>query len=256
MKTALHPYYIKREVTVQTYTADFGPKMDSQGRRRNRPSARCPGCTEPMIIVGDDRPLHDQIFSHQRDVNPPPCPLRNRADYKYEFLHDVPEDTNRGRALRADFFAHWQAHYDKMRKLLNGLMDIGDFIAVIKEADRSRLWSRGNIEEWEVPYIFLVWKEWAPVKTHRGEVLRSNWLRFWFDSRVRTLDDIWIRTQGDPRIIRATYNNPARGGIPGLRHLVDTKTLYIEQTFLQAQHRSAADYVVSRMHRAFPKEVP
>lgn len=256
MKTALHPYNVKKEVTVQTYTAEFGPKLDPQGRHRNRPSPRCPGCLEPMIIRGNDRPLHDQVFSHSPDTNPPPCPLRNRADHKYAFLHDVPEDTARGRALRADFFAHWQTHYAHMRKLLNGYVDVDDYIAVIKEADRSRLWSRGNLQEWEVPYIFLAWKEWAPVIKKGGQPLRPDWLRFWFDSRVRTLEDIWIRTQGDPRIIKAIYKNPARGGIPTLRHLVDTKTLYIDQAFLQAQYRPPIDYVVLKMHQAFPIEIP
>ncbi|MBU2729606.1 hypothetical protein [Acidithiobacillus caldus] len=256
MKTALHPYNVKKEVTVQTYTAEFGPKLDPQSRHQNRPRARCPGCLEPMIVVGNDRPLHDQIFSHPRDANPPPCPLRNRADHKYVFLHDVPVDTARGRALRADFFEHWQTHYAHMRKLLNGYMDVDDFIAVIKEADHSRLWSRGNLQEWEVPYIFLAWKEWAPVIKKKGQLLRPVWLRFWFDSRVRTLDDIWIRTQGDPRIIKAIYRNPARGGSPTLRHLVDTKTLYIDQAFLQAQYRPPVDYVVLKMRQAFPRDFP
>ncbi|MBE7562191.1 hypothetical protein H7F10_04300 [Acidithiobacillus sp. HP-6] len=255
MKTALHPYNDRKEVTVQAYTAEFGPKLDSHGRHRERPNARCPGCLEPLIIRGNDRPLQDQIFSHNRNENPPSCPLRNMADHRYAFLQPVPADTQRGRLLRADFFAHWQAHYGHMRRLLNGYMDVDDFIALIREADADRLWSRNQIEKWEITYIFLAWKEWPPVRNNRDEILRAEWLRFWFDSRVRTFEDIWIRTEGDPRIIKATYQNPARARIPSLQHLEDTRILYIDRNFLQANYRPAVDYVVTKLHQAFPNEV-
>jgi len=204
-----------------------------------------------MKIVGEDRPLHDQIFSHIGKENPPPCPLRNSADYKYEFLEEAPEDSEEGRRLRRDFFKNWEKHWNVMWKLLDHFMDIEDFIGLIRRADTTRLWHRSKLSEWEIPYIFLVWKEWKPVKKRDGTILRETWIRFWFDAHVRTIEDIWIRTQGNPRIIKAWYKDPKRGAILGPDHLIDTDEVRINLDFLAMPHKVPADFVVNKMRQSF-----
>lgn len=255
MKKAFHPKE-DRYITVHDYLSEFGPRLDASGKVRTRPRSRCPACLEPMKIFGEDRPLHDQVFSHIGIKNSVPCPLRNRADHRYEFLNEAPEDTEAGRRLRQNFFEKWEKHYEKMRKLLSGFMNVQDFIDLIHEADRTRLWNRANLSEWEIPYIFLVWTEWPPVKKKRdGTILRKEWIRFWFDSRVRTLEEIWIRTQGPFRIIKAWYRDPERGGVPGLNHLIDTDVVEIDTDFLNSQHKNPSDFAIDKMRQFFSDEL-
>lgn len=254
MERAFHPTRDER-ITVQKYLSEFGSKLGPNGEHRKRPRSRCPVCLEHMKIVGDDRPPHDQLFSHIGNMNPAPCPLRNSADHKYAFLQEAPQDSAAGKALRRSFFKNWEIHYAKMKKLLNGFVNAEDFINLISEADRARLWHRSKLSEWELPYIFLVWKEWKPVKNKKtGDILRKEWIRFWFDSRIRTIDDIWIRTQGTFRIIKARYTPLKRGGIPGLRHLVDTDDVEIDPDFLTFPHNKPHEYVIQMMKRAYPDE--
>ena len=82
MKKAFHPIRDER-ITVQQYLSEFGSKLGPNGKHRERLPSRCPACLEPMKILGEDRPPHDQVFSHIGNENPAPCPLRNSADHKY-----------------------------------------------------------------------------------------------------------------------------------------------------------------------------
>ncbi|WP_150113931.1 hypothetical protein [Leptospirillum ferriphilum] len=255
MKKAFHPKK-DQQITVQTYLSEFGSRLGPDNKPRNRPNPRCPACLEPMTIYGENRPQHDQVFSHLRNENPAPCPLRNSADHKYDFLDEAPQNSETGKSLRQDFFKNWEKHWEVMRTLLHSFMDVKDFISLIHEADRTRLWNRAKLSEWEIPYIFLVRKEWPPVKNKRdGTVLRKEWIRFWFDSRVRTLEDIWIRTQGTPRIIKARYSDPERGGVPGLNHLIDTDVIEIDTNLLESHHKKPHVFVIDRLKQAFPKEL-
>ncbi len=257
MKKAMHPTE-RRSISVQDYIAEFGPRLDEHGKERLRIRPRCPGCSQPLSIRGEERLQYDPVFAHMPDDNPPYCPLRNQATHRYEFLHDVPLNHERGAMIRASFFQHWQQHWSQLRLLLDKFADIADFIALIQHADSVKFWSRPNLEETDIPYIFLAWKEWPPVeKTRNGrrEVLRSTWIRFLFDSRVRTFDDIWIRTQGDPVIIKATYKAPQRTHSPNINHLLDTDVININRSFLDEKFPEAPPFVIKMMHHEFPREL-
>ena len=255
MKTAFHPTD-DRKITVQEYLSEFGARIGPDGKRRTRQNSRCPACNEPMKIYGEDRARRDQVFSHLQNRDPPLCPLRNSADHRYVFLTEAPQDSEEGRKLRQIFFDHWAKHWDLMRRLLDRYMDVKDFIHLIREADRTRLWNRPNLSEWEIPYILLVWKEWKPVvKGQNGSVLRKEWFRFWFDSNVRTFEDIWIRTEGISRIIRARYTPPRGDAVPGISHLIEADIITIDTGFLEAQHKTPHEFVIRTMQKEFPVEM-
>ena len=123
MKKAFHPNE-DRKITVQKYLSEFGSRLGPDGKPRQRPNSRCPACYEPMKIYGEDRARYDPDFSHLQSQNPPPCPLRNSADHRYEFLTDAPQDSEEGRKIRRDFFDRWAKHWDLMRRLLDRYMDV------------------------------------------------------------------------------------------------------------------------------------
>lgn len=246
------------ECSVVEYSAHYGGKHDKRWAFSPRPNARCTACREPMKLVGEDRPPHDRHFSHIGSSDDAPyCPLRNIADHKYEFLTEAPEDSAHGRALRASFFRNWKYHWRLLNSHLDGISDVFAFINMIHVADKTRLWNRPSLQEWELPYIFLVWQDYPPVRNKKaGGYLRKEWYRFWFDSRVRTLEDIWIRTQGRWTIVRATYAIPRTGKAPGLAQLRKTKVIYVDDGFLtRAAPPEPRRFAIEKMHEAFPKEL-
>lgn len=255
MRKAFWPHK-NEECTAEKYLAEYGGRHDSRWKFVQRPFGRCPACLEPVKLVGEDRVPLAPVFSHIGSSKvPPPCPLRNSADHKYAFLIEPPQDTMRGRLLRISFFEHWQHHYKQTQRHLKGIANIEDFISMINAADHTGLWYRAQLSEWEIPYIFLVWQDYPPLRGRDGKLKRREWYRFWFNARVRTLEDLWIRTTGQSWIIRATYATPRNGGVPGLKQLKDTSVIRLDDNFLNNDPRDVADYVIERMNAAFPLEL-
>lgn len=246
------------ECSVIEYSAHYGGKHDKQWTFKPRPNARCPACREPVKLVGEDRPPHDRHFSHIGSSKEALyCPLRNIADHKYEFLKDAPVDSEYGRNLRASFLQNWKYHWWLLNSYLDGISDVFSFIDMIKTADKTRLWNRPSLQEWEIPYIFLVWQDYPFVLNKKtGGYLRKEWYRFWFDSRIRTLEDIWIRTHGQWTIVRAMYAIPKGCKAPGLTQLRKLKLIYVDADFLaRGAPPEPRRFAVEKMHKEFSKEL-
>jgi hypothetical protein len=247
MKSALHPY-VNQSITVPHYINEFGTKLDKHGDERIRPLARCPACSGEMHTKGETNPTVDGVFSHQPNTNHF-CPLKVSAAEPYEVLPPVDEDPNRTRALRASFMNNWKYHYSLMKDYLK-VLSIFDFIKLIKFADKNRIWSYRHAEENQIPYILLVLKEFPPVKS-KGKYIRRDWIRFWFDSRVRSLEDLWIETNGDWFLIRATYANPINGATPNHTQLKKTEIIQADLDFLDKDEPKLADFVIEEMEKEF-----
>jgi hypothetical protein len=126
--------------------------------------------------------------------------LAGEGGAKYALLSPNTLNQHSGKALRDAVLHHWKSHWGHIREIVRAA-DIDTFIGFIKDADRARLWEHVGLVEWHVPYIFLATCEFPPSANQKARELRPDWLRFRFDSRVRTLDDLWIRTTGNPGII-------------------------------------------------------
>lgn len=233
MKTAYWPNR-NEQCTVQDFISEYGGKFERKKRSTGEPRARCPACLEPMKIVGEDRADQDPHFSHlNQNEGSPFCPLRNSSDYKYQFLTKVEYETEIGYRLRTSFMDNWVKHYNFVRSYLKGYIKFNEFIELVERAESEKLWHRPNLEEWQIPYIFLVWKDFPPIVDYKTrKIKRSEWFRFWIDGQVRTLDDLWIKLETTPLIIRANYSKPRNGAIPGLNQLKDIELFELENLFL------------------------
>lgn len=244
MQQAFHPYR-DIEISVEQYIAEFGNRLDAFGRRTNRPAPRCPVCGNNMHIRGEADPGVVAIFSHQPNITEF-CPLKESAAKSYKILPPRNENLLKTERLRASFFENWKLHWSLMRSYVPYL-DIFDFIKLIQYADKNRIWSYRNIVEAEIPYIFLVLKEFPPVKNEK-KYLRIDWLRFWFDSRIRNINDLWIQTNGDWRIIKAFYANPRKKGIkPGSRQLKKANVLPVNLDFLSQPEPALNNFLSKQM---------
>ncbi|MDT8337433.1 MAG: hypothetical protein RQ856_06380 [Candidatus Izemoplasmatales bacterium] len=251
MRTAIHPFET-RSITVVEYIEEFGAKLNAHGDERNRSFAKCPACGNDMYTKGEANPEVDGIFSHQPNRDDF-CPLKESAGNPYDTLTPIDEDPDKTKALRSSFLKNWKLHYVIMKNYLK-VLDIFDFIKLIRYADKKRIWSYRHIEEEQIPYIFLVLKEFPPVM-NKQKFIRRDWLRFWFDSRIRALDDLWIKTDGNWLLIKATYANPRNGGIPNQAQLKDTEIVTVNLNFLNEDEPVLPNFVINQMQKEFSEEL-
>ena len=218
-KMVRHPY-TDAKITLAQFFEEFGGKHEKQWAGKTRPAPLCFACRCPMATKGDDRPIHTITIAHwPKDKRP--CPLRNQANEKYELLDDGYVNPARGVALRARFMQDWWHHFNVINSFVDYVYDIKDFIAMIELADDKKLWQRARLELWEIPFIFMVWRAFEPVKNHTtGRYLRDYWIRFWLDATCKSINDLWIRATQQMKIVRAEYYRPLRKNFPGESELI------------------------------------
>jgi hypothetical protein len=233
MKTAFDPF-IDEIIDVPEFFKRYGTKHDPKWETTERPRARCTACQRPTRFNDENRPAFDQGFAHMPDKNAF-CPFKKGSDANYLSLNDVHKDSQHGQVLRQAFMSHWQWHFKLMNHYVSGF-DIYDFIHRVRLADTQKLWDCSNLQEWELPYVMLVWQPFKPIlaTTQRtGKPIRQQWVRFWYDARVRTIQDLWIRVEQPLTLVRATYSTSERAKSPNVEDIDQTKVMTIDTHFLE-----------------------
>lgn len=245
----------RRKFSVEQYVDEFGPKLDATGQERNRPTMICLACGSMMHTIGENGPLRDATWGHNPSKgNGPWCPLKEKNGAKYEMLAPVDPDREAGKALRHDFFANWQIYWGFICQLAP-MADIHTLVGFLKHADVIRLWEQRNLRQWHLPYIFLSMCEFPPPVSRKAASIRSRWLRFRFDARVRTLEDLWIRTDGDWAFLKTSYRVPSRAASPGPKHLIDVELITPDPGFLTQKFQEPNTYQTDVMVKNFPNDL-
>lgn len=251
MKTG-YDLRLRTNVTVQQYHHHYGAKLNELGKPRGRPDVICPACGETLHTVGETGALVDATWAH----DPAPstgCPIKDSGAAKYALLkpsHPVPAAAA---ALRASFFKNWPLHWSYARSLAD-YADIEGFSGFIRYADKTELWAYATLQEWQLPYTFLATCEFPP-PAGKAAVLRREWLRFRFDAKLRTIEDLWIRVLPDLRFLRLRYRKP-RSGDPTASHYIDCDTFIPNPGWMLAHSPAPPHaFAVRHMHAMFPAEL-
>lgn len=248
MKTAFDTSS-SENMTVERYHHMYGAKLVDQ-KLNPRPRVICPACEETMSTRGEGV-LVDATWVHTPSDTF--CPIKNSADSRYEILAPKAPNLAIAADLRRSFFDNWALHWSYARSKA-AFADILDFIAFVTYADKKGLWGYSTILEWQLPYIFLVTCEFPPPKG-KAASFRRDWLRFRFDARVRTLEDLWIRVLPGVRLLRLRYRKP-RSGVPGVTHYLDSHSWDLDSDWMRTHTVVPPhEFALSRMHDAFPSEL-
>jgi len=251
MKTGFDPR-LGANVTVEQYHHDYGAKLGGDGKPRVRPSVICPACSDSLHTVGESGALIDATWAH--DPSPKSwCPIKDSGAAKYILLRPTCPAPAVAAALRKSFFENWAAHWSYARSFAS-YADIEAFSGFIQHADKTQLWAYATLQEWQLPYAFLATCEFPPPKGSAA-VRRRNWLRFRFDAKLRTLEDLWIRIIPDLRFLKLHYRKP-RTGEPTAAHYIDCETFVPEQNWMST-HAAVPPHVfaIRHMHARFPAEL-
>lgn len=217
MRSAFHPLF-DRPITIEGYYQAFG-------RRRvdgvdSRPKARCPFCRVCLNDRAGTRDVTTAHFYHPGKSGF--CPSKAGAGQPYLVLTPAYPDTAHAKFLKIAFRERWEWHFHKLSTMVK-FFSVSEFMALIGRANELRIWEYKNLLPTELPYVMVLLADFPPDTgiCKNGVPLRKYWFRFWYDARIRSLDDLWIKCEEPTMLFRASYYPPKRkGAIPGLDSLV------------------------------------
>jgi hypothetical protein len=242
----------RSNVNVDQYKELYGPKLDERGQFRRRPTLRCLACDVTLHTVAEDSATPVRTWGH--DPSPGTyCPVKSEGGERYELLPPVEADPLAGARTRAGFFQNWQTHWGYIRGVA-ALADIFTLIGFLRAADRTRFWDQRHLEEWHLPYVFLSTCEFPP-PSGVAAAHRPEWLRFRFDGRYRTLQDLWIRGEPNFRVLRLRYQAPARKRDPRPADFIAAEPVPASATWQAGGYAPVKAFQVAQMERAFPAEL-
>ncbi len=287
MKVARHPV-TRRPVTIPEYRREYGPSYRGESKL-DLPATTCPACHQELLIRGAHGPQDRQTFAHfpvspdRPDVF---CTIKLAGRHKYSVLCPVDHDPALAKKLRTSFFKNWKVHWSRFKQYI-GHVDVDDFIAVLKVADKANVWGYRAMKEHEVIIALMLISDFKPVLALRParvqsqqvaisesvatptteaearpqpkpEPWRKNWIRFWFESRARSFDDFWNLSLENKVIIRVEYAVPEGETKLDPDYLDSFKVIDVSYDYLA--HRKPGDDTVasvveSRMKRAFKKDI-
>jgi len=241
-----------RNLTVDQYKHQYGPKKNAAGQPRRRPTLHCLACGVALHTVAEDSATATPTWGH--DPSPGTyCPIKESGGGRYELLPPVDPDPAWGRALRQAFFEHWQQHWGYVRDIAP-FADIFTLIGFLQSADRSRFWQQRHLEEWHLPYVFLSTCDFPPPKG-AAAAYRPEWLRFRFDGRYRTLQDLWIHAAPAFSFLRLRYHAPKRKREPGPSDFIVTEPVAVSPAWMGATYPPPNLFAIQKMHATFPTEL-
>ncbi|XYQ96390.1 hypothetical protein ACTABX_07080 [Pseudomonas syringae] len=275
-------------MTIPEYRREYGPSYRGESKL-DLPATTCPACHQELLIRGAHGPQDRQTFAHfpvspdRPDVF---CTIKLAGRHKYSVLCPVDHDPALAKKLRTSFFKNWKVHWSRFKQYI-GHVDVDDFIAVLKVADKANVWGYRAMKEHEVIIALMLISDFKPVLALRParvqsqqvaisesvatptteaearpqpkpEPWRKNWIRFWFESRARSFDDFWNLSLENKVIIRVEYAVPEGETKLDPDYLGSFKVIDVSYDYLA--HRKPGDDTVasvveSRMKRAFKKDI-
>lgn len=273
MRIAQDPH-TGRKITVVEFVQEYGNSLgidDGDGIEALNDTiekAVCPFCKHSLTIIAQipDKVAH---FRHPQNVN---CPTTHPAGESYLPLPPNPGDPEVARRLRQAFRRNWKKHYRCLSSFFyqsngkRGLvphLSVQEFIALLDAAHRRNVWSYRGLRETYLPYIFVVLMDFPPWTGNKEKVKKENkkttykpkrkfWFRFWFDSGIEEINDLWIRQNSKTQLYRASYTPPARRTtIPRYEDIVDFYPLPMLDDFLNAKEPNFLKHTTNKVEKWF-----
>ncbi len=204
----LHPLdacYIETYVSTEAATL----AVADAGTRETTP-VTCPLCGGPLTL-NQRRRAGRLYFRHRERADEERCPLTT-SSYQPEGMsiahaRDPLAEVER----RQRFLRYWRRHYRLVRQTAPALT-LRRFTELIEYADVMNLWSYERLDERDLPYVLVVLAEFMTVYDENGEATRE---RFWFDSSVRNVGDLWAEERPTrARLFRIVYREPSHTPFP------------------------------------------
>lgn len=162
--------------------------------------AECPYCHHDLFLRQGTKTLH---FWH--GTSKEFCPSKEPFGRPYISLTPTKPDRAHAAALREQFKAAWQLHYQELERLIP-LLSYNEFLLLLREALSKEIFAYTSMAIEDVPYVLVLALDYVPETSKQKK--RGFWFRFWYTSSIRRIEDLWIRAPEEVTLIRASFIPP------------------------------------------------
>lgn len=182
-----------KEYDDRAACGDFGP--ENSPRR-----CRCPACGVSLQPRAGQR-RDNRHFWHPPDPNGL-CPLKHLHSRPYLNLQPRTPNSHREKELRRFASDNVQALYNAVANQVPYL-DLLEFVNLLREARRLNCYAYQGCLERDLPFVLLTLHTFLPTNS-RGKK-RALKFRFFYDSTIQHLEDLWIHKGQQANLFRASY---------------------------------------------------
>lgn len=196
---------------IETYVSSerAGPAV-ADVTTRQAAALMCPLCGGALTL-NQRRRGGRQYFRHRERAHEERCPLSTSSYQPAGMSIAHARDPLAEVECRQRFLRYWRRHYRLVRQTAPALT-LRRFTELIEYADVMNLWSYARLDERDLPYVLVVLAEFMTVYDESGEATRE---RFWFDSSVRDVGDLWAAQRpARARLFRIVYREPPHTPFP------------------------------------------
>lgn len=204
--------------TIEGYLAEFGRLSTKNGAMNqvNNPIPVCPDCKKDMTLRATHRSNRDSHFAHIR--NSGPCPSKNAAAAPYKYLKPTKPDLIHAKEICHFIRDHWCLVFQAMNKRIPKLTS-QEFLVILKRATQHNVWAYTGLDIDELPSLLSTILDFPDGKD------RKYWLRFWYSSPIRHLEQLWINPGQRGVLYRSSYFHPITVRRPRKQHVCRSKPI-------------------------------
>lgn len=169
---------------------------------KNAPAARCPVCKGAMRNRSGGTKADEHFYHLEDDF----CPTKNPSARPY--LNKPPRFPNENAiaANRKFVVEHLELIYAKMHDLVPRL-DFTEFISLLEEAKRLNIYGYAGLVPEHVPYVLVTLMNFLPNTSYQKSRLFK--FIFFYDTGIKSYDDLWIDRGFASDLIRVSYDKSA-----------------------------------------------
>ena len=162
--------------------------------------AECPYCHKDLFLRQGTKTIHFWHGTSQEF-----CPSKEPFGRPYIHLTPTKPDLAHAAALRMQFKEEWQLHYLELQRLIP-YMSCHEFLSLLGEALSKNIFAYTDMTIEDVPYVMVLALDYVPATSYKKR--RKFWFRFWYDVKIRDVEDLWIVQPTEFELIRASFIPP------------------------------------------------
>lgn len=189
--------HTRKRITAKSFEKLYGHKTTTG---LTQIPAECPYCHNDLFIRGGTKVLH---FWH--GTSEEYCPSKEPFGRPYISLTPTQPNEAHAKALRDQFKEEWRFHYKALEDLIP-FFSVQEFLLLLNEAHSKNIFSYTEMKIEDIPYVLVLALDYVPATSINKA--RGFWFRFWYESSVRRVEDLWIRSPEDIQLIRASFITP------------------------------------------------
>lgn len=214
MRVAWHPES-NEFVKASDIEREYGERTAELADDFEQPPAACRVCGRDLFLIKGN-PKRIAHFRHPPLVH---CPTKEPAGKPYLSLRPKNPDPHAGARLRQIVIERWKELYHDLQELIPYFSPI-EFRTLMRRATERRTWDYRGLEFADLAKTLVMLSDYAP---WTGQPGRELWFRFWYESTIADIDQLWIRREASPILFRASFVAPPRGGRPEYEDVVAIK---------------------------------